>query len=67
MAFAKGQSGNPKGREAGVKNQITKETRKLFQVMMEGEMPHLQQAMKKLRDQDPALYVRAVTGLMPYE
>lgn len=64
--FKKGQIANPKGRTKGAANKVTQDTRKIFKAMMEEEMPFIRDALEELREEGSAVYLRAITGLMPY-
>lgn len=60
--FKKGQGGKPKGAETMVK----KEARGLFLQIMEGEIDHVQDALDKVRQRDPARYLDILAKLMPF-
>tara|TARA_R110000744_G_scaffold372161_1_gene483682 strand:- start:1399 stop:1698 length:300 start_codon:yes stop_codon:yes gene_type:complete len=57
MAFKKGESGNPKGREKGVENKITKEARDIFLETLEGQAPHIAKAFEEVRRDNPRAYL----------
>lgn len=59
--FEKGNPGKPKGAQSGV----TKEARLLFLKIMDGQVPHIDDALKKLRG-DPEKYLAALSKLFPY-
>lgn len=57
MPFKKGESGNNKGRPKGAKNRNTAEARKLFQYTIAGEIPKIEEAFQKVREQSPEKYL----------
>tara|TARA_R110002124_G_scaffold282090_1_gene456972 strand:+ start:19 stop:315 length:297 start_codon:yes stop_codon:yes gene_type:complete len=57
MAFKKGESGNPKGREKGAENKITKEARDIFLETLEGQAPHIAAAFEEVRRDNPRAYL----------
>ncbi len=57
MAFKKGESGNPKGREKGVENKVTKEARDIFLETLEGQAPHIAAAFEEVRRDNPRAYL----------
>lgn len=64
--FEKGQSGNPNGRPKGAENKVTKESRELFKAIMDGEVPHIEEALGLLRENSPEKYLKALASLFPY-
>ncbi len=60
--FKPGQSGNPKGREKGSKNKITKA---FLKALTEDFAEHGVEVIKRLREKDPGLYLRIVAQLVP--
>jgi hypothetical protein len=57
MAFKKGESGNPKGREKGAENKITKEARDIFLETLEGQASHIAAAFEEVRRDNPRAYL----------
>ena len=62
--FMPGQSGNPSGRPKGAKNKLTD----LFlSVIADDFAEHGAEALARVRDQDPASYLKIVGSLVPRE
>ena len=64
--YEKGQSGNPAGRPKGTENKVTKESRQLFQAIMDGEVIHIEEALALLRENNAEKYLKALASLFPY-
>ncbi len=61
--FSKGQSGNPNGRPKGAATKTKKEIRTLFNIILNGEMDKLTEALDYLREYNPDKYVNTVIRL----
>ena len=59
--FEAGNKGKPKGAQA----KVTKEARLLFIEIMQGQVPHVQEAFEKLKS-DPEKYINCLSKLFPY-
>jgi hypothetical protein len=60
--FKPGVSGNPNGRPKGAKNKLTE----LFlNTVIEDFAQHGADALKRLRDEDPAYYIKTLAVLLP--
>jgi len=46
-----------KGRPKGAENKLTKEAREIFLETLEGEAPHIAEAFKKVREDNPRAYL----------
>ena len=66
MTFVKGKSGNPSGRPKGSKDKVTTEARELFVKIMDGEVPHIEEALALLRENSSEKYLKALAALFPY-
>lgn len=66
MPFKKGQSGNPNGRPKGAKDKVGTEARELFLKIMDGEVPHIEEALALLRENNSEKYLKALAALFPY-
>ena len=64
--YKKGESGNPNGRPKGAENKVTRESRELFKLIMDGEVPHIEEALGLLRESSPEKYLKALASLFPY-
>lgn len=60
--FAKGNPGKPKGAE----NKTTKAAKELFVSIMEGQVDHIENALDKIREKDPSLYLTTLSKFYPY-
>lgn len=60
--FEKGNPGKPKGAE----NKTTKAAKELFVSIMEGEVDHIKEALDKIREKDPAMYLQTLSKFYPY-
>ena len=63
MAFVKGQSGNPKGREKGSKNRATTELRDFFRDLLE---QNREQIVKDLAAIDPLSRLRIIVEMSSF-
>ena len=54
MPFAKGQSGNPKGRKRGQPNRVTREAREVFKAIFDRLAPKVEGWIRKTAETDPA-------------
>ena len=61
--FQPGQSGNPKGRPKGARNKISQQAQDMLAKLTSGEEAF--DSLKKLRDEKPEVFWRAVIGLLP--
>jgi len=66
MAFKKGVSGNPKGREKGTDNKITKAAREVFLDTLEGQAEHIAIAFDKVRQESPKAYLELFAKYAQY-
>jgi hypothetical protein len=60
--FLPGQSGNPFGRVKGSRNKLTED---FLRAMSEDFSEHGPDAIRRTREEDPAVYVRVIASLMP--
>ena len=60
--FKPGQSGNPKGREKGSKNHITKA---FLEALTEDFLAHGKDVIERVRDERPEVYLKLVALLVP--
>ena len=60
--FKSGNTGKPKG----AKNKTTVAAKALFYEIMDGEIGNIKQALDKVRDKNPAMYLMTLSKLMPY-
>ena len=65
MAFKKGK---PKtgGREKGVENKITQDGKEIFRLIMEGQVPNVDEALNQVYKEDKEAYLKCLAALMPY-
>jgi len=65
MAFKKGK---PKtgGREKGVENKITQDGREIFRLIMEGQVPNVDEALNQVYKENKEAYLKCLAALMPY-
>ena len=61
--FKPGQSGNPKGRPKGARNKISQQAEDMLAKLTSG--PEAFQSLEALRDEQPAVFWRIVTSLLP--
>ena len=61
--FQPGQSGNPKGRPKGAHNKITQQAEDMLAKLTSG--PEAFKSLEALRDEQPAVFWRIVTSLLP--
>jgi hypothetical protein len=64
VPFKPGQSGNPKGRPKGARNKLGEEF--LTQLCEDFEV-HGAAVIERVRQEDPATYIRVIAGLLPKE
>jgi hypothetical protein len=62
MPFKKGQSGNPQGRPNVAKQRLQNS---FIQALMRDWQEHGEQVIQRLRRENPAAYVRAITSVLP--
>ena len=60
--FKPGQSGNPKGREKGSKNHITKA---FLEALTEDFLAHGKDVIERVREERPEVYLKLVALLVP--
>jgi hypothetical protein len=66
MPFVKGQSGNNKGRPAGVPNKVTARTRELVEEIVESELPRLKSGIRKMKPGErAAVLIRLLNYILP--
>jgi hypothetical protein len=63
MPFIKGTSGNPKGRNKGTQNRLTKEARNILKDVLSNELKNLPAILEKLKPEDR---VTAIIKILPY-
>lgn len=66
MPFQKGKSGNPKGKPKGADNKLTKEARELFIETLEGQVPNIEDAFKKVYNDNPAKFLELFAKYAQY-
>jgi Family of unknown function (DUF5681) len=64
VPFKPGQSGNPKGRPKGARNKLGEEF--LTQLCEDFEV-HGAAVIERVRQEDPATYIRVIAGFLPKE
>lgn len=60
--FLPGQSGNPAGRVKGSRNKLTED---FLRCLSDDFSEHGPEAIRRTREEDPAVYVRVIASLMP--
>ena len=55
-----------KGRPKGSPNAITKESRKLFNQILAGEIDNIKEAFDQVREQSPAKYLTILSKYLPF-
>ena len=54
------------GRPAEARNRVTRDAKKIFNLIMEGEIPKIKKALAQLKDEDPYKYLNTLTKLMSF-
>lgn len=65
MAKNKFKEGNP-GKPKGAENKTTKAAKELFVSIMEGQVDHIEAALDKIREKEPAKYLEVLSKFYPY-
>lgn len=62
------KKGAPKvgGRKKGTSNKVTISARELFVSTLEGEVPNIQDAFEKVKNDDPAMYLNLLAKYAQY-
>ena len=66
--MAKFEKGHTKkgGRDKGVENKITQDSKEIFRLIMEGQVPNVGEALNQVFEEDKATYLKCLATLMPY-
>lgn len=63
--FKEGQIANPNGRPVGSQNKSTT-AKHLFKLIMEKQVPKIEEALQKVEELDPAKYLDLLAKFFPY-
>jgi len=66
MPFKKGESGNKNGRPKGAQDKLTKEAREIFIETLEGQVPNIEDAFKKVLKESPSKYLELFAKYAQY-
>ena len=62
----KGKTNNPAGKPKGAQNRTTKEAKELLEKILFGQVEGIEEALKEIKEKDPARYLDACSKLFTY-